>query len=142
MVACRNKWENECIFITNRYTIIYIPIFVNIVLLLLFDYRCLSFSLCLEWSFSAPKTNNADPIIIRTILVITGRFGTSPSMTSTYPNPTLNSTPRNIQIAAVQRMALWYRLNIVANTNINIKNPINRKVICNIVIFTHPLYCE
>ncbi len=25
---------------------IYIPIFVNIVLLLLFDYRCLSFSLC------------------------------------------------------------------------------------------------
>ena len=28
---------------------IYIPIFVNIVLLLLFDYRCLSFSLCLPF---------------------------------------------------------------------------------------------
>ena len=34
-------------FITNRYTMIYIPIFVNIVLLLLFGYRYLFFSLCL-----------------------------------------------------------------------------------------------
>lgn len=33
-------------FITNRYTMIYIPIFVNIVLLLLFGYRYLFFSLC------------------------------------------------------------------------------------------------
>ena len=32
-------------FITNRYTMIYIPIFVNIVLLLLFGYRYLFFSL-------------------------------------------------------------------------------------------------
>lgn len=29
---------------------IYIPIFVNIVLLLLFDYRCLSFSLCFDFT--------------------------------------------------------------------------------------------
>ena len=33
-------------FITNRYTMIYIPIFVNVVLLLLFGYRYLFFSLC------------------------------------------------------------------------------------------------
>lgn len=32
-------------FIINRYTMIYVPIFVNIVLLLLFGYRYLFFSL-------------------------------------------------------------------------------------------------
>ena len=35
-------------FITNRYTMIYIPIFVNVVLLLLFGYRYLFFSLISE----------------------------------------------------------------------------------------------
>lgn len=35
---------------TNRYTMIYIPIFVNIVLLLLFDYRRLFFSLIFDFT--------------------------------------------------------------------------------------------
>jgi len=47
----RDKWnftgideENEYIFIINRYTIIYIRIYRNIILSFFFDYRCLFFS--------------------------------------------------------------------------------------------------
>lgn len=34
----------------------------------------------------------------------------------------------------IPKIILWYRLNIVAKTSTNINTPINKKVICNIVI--------